>query len=843
MEKSTKSKKLLSLLLVLLMAMPMSLTALATEDSKGETKAAVETICFEGMSLRTRTDGSYGDYAMADFRFGYTINLPIDRIVNCTWEIGLISNAEEKVQTFSVDRENLKYTDNGDSSITANLVITGIPQVYFQARLYAKLKVTYTDEQGAERIEEETVAHERTVRNVAKACAVNSEDPGAGYASGLLDAIAMYEVCLIDNGQMYESLAGALAAAEAEDTTGYIANKTAVIEVLQDIAIEEIQEIGEGSHITLIDDGEKRTIGRGNDYTDVMFDVPAGAELTLDSTLEENSVMVTPDTETGLINGTALEEQYVKLALSGNGIASAKQMITSAGTLNICKGVGVVGHVGANHMSAINVTGGNLTVGGGYFGNNAVVNGTEGSVLYANGCGKVVICNAYFVKNSSNGYTGVYQLLDLTDTATFTNCWFQGNTAVCNIGVGLVKDTTATMANCDFIENEANGAGALQVSGTGIGGKVTLTECRFKGNEAKGNRTAEGGYESNITRNSLGGAIVIAEKGSLTATTCTFTGNKAGSDTNPNPAGGAIYFNTSESVTFSSCNFNGNLAQASTATGKSGRGGAISNYDGTAVGTLNILNGCTFNENVADLRGGAISVHSGVALTISNDENSEKNTFTGNKTTESSSTGGAIVFNPNANGTATITGIFEKNETSMTTSGLGGAIASYAGAMERCVIKDSTFIGNKGGYGGAIGFSSSGHGTLENCEFAKNEALSESRGSDIAALGSKGIVRKVKLLGKIGSTDAPAHVYLSGTTTGAATNAFNVMLYVPAILAEGSQIEFVGNAVANRYIADADDATIMNTNFTDYFIISSELSTQYKLGLSQDKQRLCVRTK
>ena len=131
-----------------------------------------------------------------------------------------------------------------------------------------------------------------------------------------------------------------------------------------------------------------------------------------------------------------------------------------------------------------------------------------------------------------------------------------------------------TIENCNF---ENNTAKSLYISGA----ETTVTNCTFKNN---------GG-------NVAGGAVIFAERNTnysmLTIKDCVFEGNHT---TSGNSSGGAINYESWGGLLLDGCTFTGNSA-----TGVNAKGGAL-----YTKGKELTIKDCTFTENTAGWKGGAI---------------------------------------------------------------------------------------------------------------------------------------------------------------------------------------------------------------------------------------------
>ncbi len=150
------------------------------------------TITFLGGSLWMDTD----DYTTTALRFGYTIDL------GSVGMEGVVASGEEDADqptwswTWSVDGETYggtldgeNYIDNGDGTITTNLVITDIPSSYYSTDMYSTLTFTYC--LGGTTITITDDMQTRSVEQVATAIKSNSTDSSeVAYAEQILALIS-----------------------------------------------------------------------------------------------------------------------------------------------------------------------------------------------------------------------------------------------------------------------------------------------------------------------------------------------------------------------------------------------------------------------------------------------------------------------------------------------------------------------------------------------------------------------------------------------------------------------------------------------------------------------------
>ncbi|MCD8120098.1 MAG: glycoside hydrolase family 43 protein, partial [Lachnospiraceae bacterium] len=150
------------------------------------------TVEFLGGSLRIDTT----DYDTTSLRFGYTIDLGSVDLSSIDLED---EHATEWSWEWSVDGasnggtvEGVNYVDNGDGTITTNLVITGIPSEYYTSDLYSTLTLTYCLGGETQTIVLEDSPQVRSVYEVATAITEDStaSETAAAYAEAILEVIS-----------------------------------------------------------------------------------------------------------------------------------------------------------------------------------------------------------------------------------------------------------------------------------------------------------------------------------------------------------------------------------------------------------------------------------------------------------------------------------------------------------------------------------------------------------------------------------------------------------------------------------------------------------------------------
>jgi len=195
----------------------------------------------------------------------------------------------------------------------------------------------------------------------------------------------------------------------------------------------------------------------------------------------------------------------------------------------------------------------------------------------------------------------------------------------------------------------------------------------------------------NNTATVYGGGLFV-NRVAITIAHCTFEGNVA-------PSGGALGLYDSDSWIWD-CTFRDNRAEGGT---QPSGGGVWGDQSSPA------FDDCTFERNTAYV-GGAISFNNGpgrVSNTI----------FTANSTSHcgaGSSVGGAIALN--AGSLTLLNSRFESNNCNSE----GGGVYSYYAPV---TIRDCEFVGNYGGYGGAVmlDYKLGTIDTIERCRFLGND--------------------------------------------------------------------------------------------------------------------------
>jgi len=358
------------------------------------------------------------------------------------------------------------------------------------------------------------------------------------------------------------------------------------------------------------------------------------------------------------------------------------------------------------------------------------------------------------IRFSANTGNGAIAANNLTGGITTGN--FVANTNAANGGaLAVAIDLDGDLNNVRFANNESTGAagGAIYV-GQDFGSNAVsaIVASDFNANKAAtdGGAIAVGQdfdglidntkFNANVATAGSGGAISIGQDfgskvGQDSAITgSSFSNNVAGVN------GGAISVTDDFDGAIDGSNFVGNAATA-------GSGGALyvgdnfgakvgatseiknSNFDGNTAGAnggavavagdfKGVVDGSTFENNVAAVSGGAIS--SGTALVDTFEATITNSTFESNSATAGN--GGAIATSGNAVVTIDSATRFEKNTAP---AGNGGAIAvgqDLDGTIGATFVQNDALAGNGGAIYVARDFGTNAASTIDGATFDTNKA-------------------------------------------------------------------------------------------------------------------------
>ncbi len=334
---------------------------------------------------------------------------------------------------------------------------------------------------------------------------------------------------------------------------------------------------------------------------------------------------------------------------------------------------------------------------------------------------------------------------------------------------------------------------------------IQLDNCTFDSNKA-----------------GLGGAVILSASGSVEnegtyaeITDCTFTKNE-GIVTEINPGnGGALYITRNSDAVIKNCSFNENTSVKNA--------GAVAIHSGATVTMTDIV----FNKNTAAL-GGAVYTSSDSVVTMKNvgfNENSavmDENLSGGN--------GGAVYY---AKANLTLNNVDFYNNTADNNAG-----AIYQNASTLKLDSTCDFIGNKAGnHGGALylTYTSNEDGTktgsvlnAQNVTFKNNSALA---GGAVSGRTATDItLNKVKFI-----ENSTPEAKVSTTTGGGAVYSNNSDVKITDTLFDGNFSGYYGGALR----LDACVTTIKNTQ-----VINSSGGTGgaiYASGETFDAQNLTLK--
>eukprot|EP00931_Biecheleriopsis_adriatica_P009236 TRINITY_DN11031_c0_g1_i1.p1 TRINITY_DN11031_c0_g1~~TRINITY_DN11031_c0_g1_i1.p1 ORF type:complete len:1497 (-),score=232.77 TRINITY_DN11031_c0_g1_i1:222-4178(-) len=277
--------------------------------------------------------------------------------------------------------------------------------------------------------------------------------------------------------------------------------------------------------------------------------------------------------------------------------------------------------------------------------------------------------------------------------------------------------TRPSFVDCVFYNNTAKGeAGALRSYYTGDYGPIVLDRVHFIRNSAEMHAGAvmiqsnfefnDCVFESNIAETQGAAVVVLPQSGSNLFRNTQFLNNEAGE-------GGAVYFlpatapDSRQVTAFDGCLFQGNSAEK--------RGGAMSVEWGLDLSVIN----SSFVDNRAGISGGAVHLRNimPVELLVAfNDTSFLHNSATG--------TGGTLGCEEPVSETRVT--MLRVNITNSTTYGNGGALHYHCSGLH---LIDTFVRGSKAleGSGGAIAISErldckAGNGRFENVRFHDNAA-------------------------------------------------------------------------------------------------------------------------
>ena len=255
-------------------------------------------------------------------------------------------------------------------------------------------------------------------------------------------------------------------------------------------------------------------------------------------------------------------------------------------------------------------------------------------------------------------------------------------------------DAYETILSGDLADNDTNDFGNYSDNSYRV-----LTARYTDANSILDGFTIKSGFGSVSGRNGWGAGLYIYYNCRLTVKNCTFTKNKA------KEHGGGICADSNSTLELIDCHFKDNRSY---------------NYGGAITLDANphtLIENCTFELNHASYRCGALEIGAS-NVTI------ENCTFIQNKT----DIGGSSVYN------------------------YGGAI--YAASTCSPIIRNCRFYDNSSKFGGAINYNVGVSGTISDCIFIGNQALSGVSGGGAIMLGnsSSPMILNCKFMDNLGSS-------------------------------------------------------------------------------------------
>ncbi len=586
---------------------------------------------------------------------------------------------------------------NVSSDTQANIYCAGQEQIHITETFgtESKIKVTVPDTAMAG-----TTVATFASEDIMTACKGNrnivlSETSYAlSYDATNLNATLVDAVAVVgDSG--YAFLADAIEAANALDS--------ATIVLKADVTVDETQEIT--GKVTITNNEIARTITRGNDLVEAMFDVTDTGNFTIVGTQQST---ITVNGNKDIV--TATNSMIVN---DGTFTLGANAMLTNGGADSLDYG-GALRNTGTAKLQ-------------GTISNHTAVNG---GAIYNYGAGQVTYDGGTYTSNTSIGRGGAMYGAG-TSSAIVTNGTFSQNTAQGQYGggvFGIAGNASLTVNEGTFTGNSANNASYDGTSPYG-GGAI----------ESNGDLTINGGtFESNTAYN--GGAIYLDSSCTANITAGTF-GSKDKGNTAEN-SGGAIYLKKS-STTGAKVTIEGGTFAYNEAVGITGggaiagatlttievKGGTFSNnsatstitsaYGGGAIetnGALNISDG-TFDTNTA-FKGGAVYVDVDGELSVSGGE------YYNNETHDVSGGEGGVIYNAGNNMSIT-GGTFGATDKGNIAHNRGGAVYINASNCQEAEITGATFIGNcttakRAISAGAVYVNGAVNLTVKDCLFDNN---------------------------------------------------------------------------------------------------------------------------
>lgn len=576
MRRKAKVTGVLALLIAMLLAVPVSMQALAAAGAENEQTEETEHIEYLGRSMRIITADGSTDCTKTSIRFGYKITLPEGvGIEDCTWGWKFTTDGKSletgAVRKLQGNATTLNYVKNQDGTYTTNLVITNIPSSYYRRNFYAQMFLSYptgTDSKTETDIERMLNTKELAADIQNQTTQVPGDDT---YAKGISDEIATYETMIDD--KMYKTLAEAVTAASETET----------IFLLKDFTVTETIAISQKSITLTVKDSSPVTGKRGTELKDKnVFHVMAGGSLTIDGTSEAK---VTVD-GCGLVSSTkGMSMIHVAdggaFELGVNAVLTNAKTSQQGGALYVAgsnaKAIlsgDVTGNRGAYGGAILINDGANVTIKGGTYSDNQAnynENGQGGVAIIGGNGGTLTVENGEFHNNGSKQNGGVFRCSK--GTLSIQNGSFCKNAATKDGGVVSIGSGVAVTINGGtYSENKAVNGGVLHCDANTTM-VINIAAGTFNKNQATGDSggvlyccgtlNITGGVYFENSAGQYGGMVNIsANTKEAKISNATVYDNYLTKTSNP--YGGAFYISGGKTLTLSGCNIHDNKSNKNT---------------------------------------------------------------------------------------------------------------------------------------------------------------------------------------------------------------------------------------------------------------------------------------
>ncbi len=451
-----------------------------------------------------------------------------------------------------------------------------------------------------------------------------------------------------------------------------------------------------------------------------------GGAIWSGSDTQINGGSFTNNSTTGTKTGSDLADGNSDVAEGGGAIfVGGESKVTINGTEFTGNKSGTVGGAIATRVTATIEDGSSsLDISNATFENNsATVAG--GAISVGNGGIAPTITNSTFTGNSSGNGGAIY---NKGAELAVTGGSFTSNTSTGVGGAITNSGGTLTVTDVAFSGNHStHGGGAIYSNGSN---PLTVKGGSFENNIAGYTPLGEEDAAVAVaaaaeTKGGNGGAIFAGEGTTLSVEGTTFSGNQA-IGSNDSGFGGAIS-SAATNATVKDATFENNQASVAGGAINATEKGSMTVTNGTFTGNSSNNGGAVYNKGTLTVDGGSFTNNSstGVGGAVTNSGGTltvKEATFEGNR---AATTGGAIYTNGSGKEVKIEDSSFTNNEAGYSENGEesgqhnGGAI--FAGQGTTLDVKKVTFEGNKAsGDGGAVAADNTS--TFEDVTFANNTA-------------------------------------------------------------------------------------------------------------------------